>query len=138
MSNTWVIENQTAGDDLQIERDIGDIDPLDPLIKAWLTVKAKMSDTDAQAALQKVITTAAVPGVGQITEDGSELQGNGTGTTIFQLTAAETAALGTIIRYFYDIQGKSATGKVYTSQHPDTGRAVSRMKFRQGVTDATS
>jgi len=138
MSNSWIIQDKTAGDDLQIERNIGEIDPLDPLIKAWLTVKAKMSDTDAQAALQKVITNAAVPGVGQITEDGSELQGNGTGTTIFQFTAAETAALGTSIRYFYDIQGKSATGKIYTSQHPDTGRAVSWMQFRQGVTDATS
>ena len=134
---SFLIEGFTAGDDLQIERDIPGVDPADPIVKAWLTIKAKLSDADP-GALQKIITPAAVANVGQITLDGAESNGDGTATCVFQLTGAQTAALGTAIRYYYDIQAKSNLGKIYTSQDPETGEVVGRLQLLKGVTDATS
>lgn len=126
-----IIEDRFAGDDLDIEHDASNVNTADPLIKAWLTIKTSASVLDASASLQKIITTNPVQGVGQITEDGSALQGNGTASMVFQLTAAETATLGYTIAYFYDIQVKSASGKIYTT---DTGN----LRFKRGYTDATA
>lgn len=128
---TTIIEGYVAGDDLDIERDVTDVDVTDPLTKAWLTIKTAASVLDAAATLQKVITSNSVPGTGQITEDGSESQGDGTATLVFQLTAANTAALGTAIRYHYDIQVKTSSGKIYTFE-------IGRLQFTPGYTDATS
>ena len=125
-----VLERYFAGDDLDIERDVTDVDVLDPVVKAWFTIKGKKSDPDP-GALQKIITTSLVPDVGQITEDGSELQGNGVATVIFQLTKANTLALGSTIRYLWDIQVMSASGRLYT---PTEGT----IRFKPQVTLATS
>lgn len=127
---TTLIQGYFAGDDLDIERDVTGVQPSDALIKAWLTIKPSHATLDASATVQKIITTAAVPGTGQITEDGSDLQGNGTASIIFQLTAANTNALGTS-RYFYDVQVKTASGKIYTT---DKGS----IQMVQGYTDATT
>lgn len=132
------IENMVAGDDFDIERDITGVTVTDPLVKAWLTIKAKLTDNDAAAALQKVITTSLVVGTGQITQDGSEEDGNGTGSLLFNITAANSTALGTSTRYYYDVQAKSASGKIYTAHDPDTDEVVGRMQLRQGATDATT
>lgn len=132
------IENMVAGDDFDIQRDISNVTVSDPIVKAWLTVKASLSDLDAAAALQKVITTALVVGTGHITQDGSEENGNGTASVLFNITAANSAALGTSIRYFYDVQAKSSSGKIYTAHDPDTDEVVSRLQLKQGVTDAIS
>jgi len=131
------IEGYVSGDDLQIERDIAGVDTTDPLIKAWLTIKTSASVLDP-GTLQKIITSNAVAGVGQITEDGSELQGNGTATLIFQLTAADTLALGYTLRYYYDVQVKTAAGRIYTYKDPDTGQTAGQIQFRRGYTDATT
>ena len=130
MSHLSIIQGFFSGDSLQIERDVTGVITTDALIKAWFTVKTVPTIADP-GSLQKIITTAAVPDVGQITEDGSELQGNGTATVVFQLTAAETATLGYTTQYVWDIQVKTASGKVYTP-HKGTIRLL------QGVTDATS
>lgn len=125
-----LIEDQYAGDDLQLEHDTTGVDTADPIVKAWLTFKTAKSVADP-GSLQKVISVSAVQGVGQITEDGSELQGSGTASLVFQCTAAETAALGTAIRYVGDIQVKTASGKVYTS-------GEIRLLLLADVTDATT
>jgi hypothetical protein len=125
------ITDRFAGDDLQVEHDVQGVETTDPLIKAWFTVKTSASILDASASLQKVITTNPVQGTGAITEDGSELQGNGTASLVFQITAAETAVLGYALRYFYDIQVKTASGKIYTT-------AKDSLKLERGYTDATT
>jgi hypothetical protein len=126
-----IIENYFAGDDLQIEHDVTGVDTTDALIKAWLTIKTSASVLDASATLQKIITVNAVQGTGQITENGSELQGNGTASLVFQLTAADTALLGSSMRYYYDIQVKTATGKIYTT-------TTGQIQLQRGYTDATT
>jgi hypothetical protein len=146
---SFIIEGKVAGDDLNIVGDVapvlnpdtgeyeGGVTVTDPLIKAWLTVKTTPSVADP-GTLQKVITTVQVIGTGQITQDGSVTNGNGTGSFIFNLTAADTAALGYAIRYYWDIQFKTLSGKIGTASDPEDGETVGRLQLRQGITDATS
>lgn len=128
---TTLIAGTIAGDDLDIERDVTGITVTDPLVKAWLTIKTSASILDASATVQKVITTVQVIGTGQITQDGSAGNGNGTASMVFNLTAVDTALLGTTLRYFYDVQVKTSSGKIYT---PDKGS----IRFEHGYTDATT
>lgn len=115
MTDFEVLEDYVAGNDLDVgPKAVSGIDPMDPLVKAWLTIKNLLSDADP-GVLQKVITTTLVPGTGQITDDGAAAHGNGTGQVLFQLTAADTTALGAIRRYVYDIKVKTAAGKLYTA-----------------------
>src|SRR5207248_10095746 len=119
------------GDDLDLQRDVTGVDPADPITKAWLTIKHSPTVLDAQASLQKIITNAQIPGTGQITQDGSADNGNGTASLFFQLTAANTALLGTSVRYYYDIQVRTSSNKIYTAEE-------GRLQLSQGITDATS
>lgn len=127
---TTLIEGFIAGDDLDIERDVTGVTITDPLVKAWLTIKTSSSVADP-GTIQKVITTSLVVGTGQITQDGSEEDGNGTASLLFQLTAANTTTLGTSIRYYYDVQVKTSSGKIYTAD-------VGRIQMSVGYTDATT
>lgn len=138
MSSPLLLETTPAGNDLDIQRDVPGITVSDPLVLAWLTIKVRPTDTDVNAALQKSITTAQVVGVGQITQDGSESNGNGTGSLYFQLTAADTTALGVLIRYYWDIQAKTASGKIFTTYHPTTLRTVGRLQLKRRITLAAS
>lgn len=127
---TTLIEGYVSGDDLDIQRDVTNVAPTDPLTKAWFTVKRFYGDAEP-GVLQKVITTAQVVGTGQITQDGSENNGNGTASLLFELTAANTLALGTADTFHFDVQVKTAGGKLYTA---DTGR----LELLAQVTEATS
>lgn len=132
MNTPWNIEGFFAGDDLDLQPpDVTGVQPSDPLTKAWLTVKEDPDDLDVDAALQKIITTTLVGGVGHIGQDGGPSSGNGTASLFFQLSAAETAALGWVIRYFFDVQVKTASGKIYTA-------VVGSIKMERGYTDATT
>ncbi len=132
MSDFQVIEGVVEGDDLDIgPKAVANVDPNDPLVKAWLTIKAKAADADP-GVLQKVITTASVPGTGQITANGDATHGNGTAQVLFQLTGADTLALGSKIRYVFDIQVKTTAGKIFTAL------SDGRLQFDQGITTATS
>lgn len=135
---TTFIEGYVSGDDLDIERDVTGVTVSDPLIKAWLTIKTSASVLDASATIQKIITTIAVVGVGQIAQDGSALSGNGTASMIFNLTAADTTLLGYLLRYYYDVQVKTLSGKIYTLTDPDTGQTAGQIQLRRGYTDATT
>jgi hypothetical protein len=119
-----------AGDDFNVERDVPNVTTSDPLVKAWLTIKVNRTDADP-GVVQKIITTTSVPGTGHIAQDGSINNGDGTASLRFELTAVNTALLGALVRYHFDIQVKTAAGKIST---PDMGR----LQLTPGVTDATS
>jgi len=123
-------EGYVAGDDLNVVRNVTNVTPADPLIKAWLTIKTSASILDASATVQKIITTASVPGVGQIGQNGGVGTGDGTASMTFTLTAADTALMGTTIAHFYDVQVKTSTGVINT---PDRGTVA---RLVRGYTDA--
>ena len=126
-----VIEGFISGDDLDIERDVLNVTVTDPLIKAWLTIKTAQSGIADPGTLQKIITTTASAGTGHIVQSGSAGNGDGTASLRFELTAANTAALGHAIRYFFDVQVKTGSGKIKTV---DKGTIL----FDPGYTDATT
>ena len=84
------------------------------ITNAWLTVKANITDADP-GLFQKAVTTADVPGTGQI-------ENNGTGdvnmVVRFDLVPADTTAIGAIDLRHFDIQVKTAGGKIFT---PESG-----------------
>jgi hypothetical protein len=132
-----VIERDTngkpliAGDDIDVIRDVGEVTPTDPLVKAWLTIKTNPHVLDAAATIQKVITTTLVAGTGHIVLDGGPTTGNGMASMFFNLRAVDTALIGSTVRYYFDIQVKTASGKIST---PDEGT----IRLTAGVTDATT
>ena len=132
-SSPLILEGTPAGNDLDIQRDVPGISPTDPVVLAWLTIKERMSDTDLLAALQKQITTTLVGGVGHIAQDGGVSSGNGTASLYFQLTKAQTTALGWSKRFYWDIKVLTGQGKEFTTVDPDTGRTVGRLLFRRPV-----
>lgn len=127
---TTLIEGYVAGDDLDIQRDVTNVAPTDPVTKAWFTVKRFYGDAEP-GVLQKIITTAQLVGTGQITQDGSENNGNGTASLLFQVSATETLALGTADDFHFDVQVLTSGGKKYT---PDIGRLI----LVAQITEATS
>jgi hypothetical protein len=101
-----------AGNDLDVNRTVPGIPATQTLAKAWLTIKAKVSDADAAALLQKVILPGAVAGQGQITDVGA----GGTAVLLFQLADTETLALPADTPLPYDIKVLTSAGKVYTTE----------------------
>jgi len=122
---TGEIKDFVAGDDLQITRTITNVPSGAVLTKAWLTIKFRQDDADADAIIQKAITTSNVPGTGQITDDGA---GDQSAAVRFDLTDTDTAKLHRGIKYWYDIQVLTDGGAVYT---PEIGIITAR----QGITD---
>lgn len=115
MANQKDITGFVAGDDWEIDVAEPDVPAGQKLVKAWLTIKAKLGDTDAQAIVQKVVTTTNVVGIGQITDDGTN---DGVGAIRFDLVPADTAQLVPLsvnTPFIYDVQVKTDAGKVYTS-----------------------
>jgi hypothetical protein len=96
-------ESSIQGADYTYEADVS-VNPADPLTKAWLTFKNSPNDADP-GALQKIVTTAASAGVGQITDNGAT---TGIATVLFTLTAADSAAL-TPRDFYFDVKVKTAS-----------------------------
>ena len=90
----------TRGDVLTIRRRVYDVPSGRTVDEAWLTVKAAIADTDANATFQKIITSSDVAGTGQIEASGSD----GTAILRFDLSNTNTTAMTADVRYFYDIQ----------------------------------
>lgn len=102
------ITGYVEGDDLEIRRTVTELPAA--IEVAWLTVKRHPNQPDEDARLQKRITTADVPGTGQVVAGGgTDVEGD----LRFDLTQADTALLG-IRRFVHDIQIRLTTGKVYT------------------------
>jgi hypothetical protein len=100
-----------AGDDLDVRRTVLNVPTGQTLTKAWLTFKTNRFNTDVNALLQKIITTAATSS-GQITDAGA----SGTGVILFQLTNVETLALPIDIDTPYDVKVLTSASKVYTAE----------------------
>ncbi len=118
------IRGYVAGDTMTVRRTVNDVPATQVLATAWMTIKVDIADADP-GALQKEITTSATA-AGEITDDGA----TGTGIVEFDLSPAETLALGTEVTYLYDVQVKTDTGKVATVER-------GTIRFIDGVTTAT-
>lgn len=123
-----------------LRRTVERVVPSDPLVKAWLTVKANLADADAAAKLQKIVTPATVEAnPGKITQDGSVAQGNGIATVVFGIVIADTASLPSNTALFYDIQVLTAGGALYTIEAGGgVGGAGGGFNWAPRVTTATS
>ncbi len=114
-----------VGDDLEVRRAVTDLPAA--VETAWLTLKHYPNQPDAEAKLQKRITTMDVPGTGQVVEAG----GPGTdGDLRFDLTQDDTTRLGSR-RYVHDIQVKLVTGKIFTIEK-------GTVQLTAGVTESTA
>lgn len=108
------ITGLVVGDALEVDRAAPNIVAAAPLTDAWLMVKAAVADLDSAALISKHITTAAVTGVGQITDNGAT---SGTGQLVFQMLAADTSTLTARTRYHYGVKVKLSTGNDYTLEY---------------------
>lgn len=115
------IKGKVAGDDLRVHVTVTGIPAGQTITKAWLTIKAKKTDPDNQAVVQKVITSG-------FTHTGTDPV---TCVMNLDLTAAETANCQPQTIYEYDVQVKTSTGLIDT---PIIGQIV----FERGVTAATT
>lgn len=99
------------------------------LSKAWLTIKKRETDPDAQALIQKDITIALTV-KGQITD--ADTAGGEVGM-FFEITKEDTAQaqIKVDVDYPFDIQILRATGQPHTL-------SKGTVKFFLGVTDANS
>jgi hypothetical protein len=95
-------ESSLQGADYLYEADVK-VSAADPLIKAWLTFKANLSDADP-GALQLIVTTTS-SAAGQVTQDGSTTDGQA--VVQFLITAAQSAALSPR-DYWFDVKVKTA------------------------------
>lgn len=122
-----LIDDFVAGNDITIERTVTGVPAGQTLTMAWFTVKSKFSDLDADAKIQKEITTVLDANQGHISDSGADE----TGTVIFYLQAADTLLLYPLSEYRYDIQVKTSGGKIYT---PELGIIMSLPRVTQSTT----
>lgn len=111
---TAKIDTFVRADDLDVIRTINGVPAGQSLTDAWLTVDSPLGTH----LFQKHITTVAVAGQGQITDDGSS---DTVGAVRFELTGGptgDTTKLTADTAYPYDIQVKTSGGKIYT---PESG-----------------
>lgn len=112
MPVTGTIKNLVVGDDLDVSRKIVEL-PTDVTISgAWFTVKAKATDFDTEAFIQKYISEILATESGVITNDVA----NNSASLVFYLTHDETAVLQAATTYQYDIQLRTTAGKIYTPE----------------------
>lgn len=120
-----IIDEFVAGDDLSVERTVTGVPATTTLTNAWFTVKRKLTDADADAILQKIITSVSTSS-GQIDDTGAD----GTGHVIFLLVPADTVLLTPLSEYHYDIQVKTSAGKIYT---PESGKIVAQIQVTKST-----
>lgn len=118
--------NFVAGDAFGVTRTVTAIPSPRVLAKVYLTLKHDPRDADNVAALQLSITTSG-SGSGQITNAGS----TGTGVFTFTISSAQSAALGSLQTFIYDIKA------IYDDGEPVT-LEVGTLDLERGVTAATT
>jgi hypothetical protein len=99
-----------VGDDVDLRCRVTRIPAGQTVAHAWLTIKNKLGDVDADAVLQKHITTVNQAGTGQIEDAGA----TGTAVLRFDLTNDDTMFLKPDSPYFHDVQIKTTAGKIST------------------------
>lgn len=105
------LDGLVRGDDYDVIRTVTGVPVGTSLTDAWLTVKLKTDDADPGLFQKKISTTLTAQG--QIDDDGA---GDQTATMTFQLSSADTTLFSPNTVYHYDIQVKTATGKIYTPE----------------------
>lgn len=121
------LRNYVAGDNLRISRLYTGLAGGIDVLKAYLTIKHREKDVDANAILQKQINS-------ELQASGRILDDDTTGGSIelyFDLSKDETALLTPVIPYHYDVQIITTASGVYTCE-----KGV--MVMHQGITDASS
>lgn len=122
-----VIYKLVAGDTWKLIRTYTGLQTGVTISKVYWTVKADPAQADAAAMFQKTITTAATAS-GQITDASTA---DGTITLNVIAAKSETVQLTPGQEYYYDLQGITTDGAVYTFE---TGTITPA----QGVTTASS
>lgn len=120
----------TRGDQFTLTRRIQAVPIGRTIQRAWLTIKANLTDSDASAIFQKEITTTHTAGQGQIADD-PVASLNRTTELRFEITSSDTMAMTADQVYYYDIQIRLDSGDIYTIE---SGRTSAR---EQVTIDAT-
>lgn len=117
------------GDARTVRRTFTKLPPGAVITKAWLTIKQSDRDSDAQALIQKDITTS-LTAKGRITDADTD---DGQIAMFFEITKEDTAqsAINPNQAYLFDIQVLRSTGQPHTL-------AKGAVSFFRGVTDANS
>lgn len=117
-----------AGDHFDVRYTVSGLPAGKVVVKAWLTAKTHANQTDADAAIQKVITMTDDPTEGVIEDDNTD--GAGDAVLLFRLQPADTRAVGGK-RAEFDVQLLFNDGDVTT---PIAGE----MRARDDVTRTAS
>lgn len=113
----------TVGDHRDFEVTVRNLPSGRTLTKAWLTIKINESDADVDAVINKEITTSAVPGTGQIQDDGAS---DGVGVLLFEMSPADTILVGTR-QLPYAVQVELDSAKVTEIEHGVTAFRTGRV-----------
>jgi hypothetical protein len=108
------INNFVIGDHVTVQRDVT-VPSGVTVALAWLTVKRRYNDLDANALIQKRITISDVAGSGYISNAGPGST-SGTGTVKFYLLPDDTDNLTPYSNYIYDIQIKYTDNVIFTPE----------------------
>ena len=106
-----IIDDLVVGSDLWIRRPITGLPAGVTLSQAWLTIKENSTQTDAQAIIQKSITSAATS-QGQITDTGADTAGE----LLFYLIPLDTEKLDPCLIYEFDVKVKLSDGRYSTPE----------------------
>lgn len=128
MTKTGVkLTNLVIGDSKRIKRRYDELPEGYTVTVAYLTIKKSANQTDAQALVQKAITTSA-SAAGQITDASTT---GGSIAMFFDLSKTDTLVFKAGVEYLYDIQVILSTGEVHTME-------VNTMVWIHGVTSASA
>ena len=119
--------NPTLGDDVQVVRSVTGLSSGQVMEKAWLTIKKRYAESDAEAALQLEITEVD-SAAGQITDTGS---GDVGAELLFRIADDDYDDLTGQTSYFYDIQVLLDDGVINTIE-------VGTVTWEREVTQARS
>jgi len=123
------IKGIVAGDDFDVVRTITNLPLGVTLTDAWFTVKAVVTDSDANALVKKRITpTQSADGI--ISDVGTDRVAE----IIFYILPSDSDQLGGPVRattgFVYDIQVRTNLGRVYT---PEIGKIVAETQVTRAV-----
>jgi hypothetical protein len=106
-----LIDDITVGTDKTLARTLIGVPSGFLLLQAWFTVKDNPTRTDAEAVLQKIITSG-LSLAGQITDTGT----SGVGAMQFELYPTDTLLLTPGQIWLFDIRIKLNSGRVYPGE----------------------